>query len=230
MLALVATVGVAAIVYAATRPDAAPVTTVADGTPLPEAQGYLLGDPNAPVQIIEFADFQCPACATFAIVTEPDVRERLVNTGQASYRFFDFPLPQHQNSIEASLAAACANEQAKFWEMHDGIFRQQNEWMFERNPKDVFEGVAQRIGLDAERWESCYDSREYERQILANKAAGERRGIQSTPTFIIGGRMTAGSISYDAIKALVDSAAARAPSNDTAALPPAPSGSSADAG
>ncbi len=211
--AAIAIIGVTAVGYAVVRSRAKPRTTVAvDAGPL-TAEGYLLGRPDAPVKIIEFADFECPACGQFATVTEPDVRKRLIETGQASLRFYDFPLEMHKNTWAASHAAACAAEQGKFWEMHDRLFMGQLEWNgeAERNPKGVLEGYAKELGLDAARWEECYDSRRNQKLIEAHQAEGQRRKVQSTPTFIVGTRMVAGSLSYDALKALVDSVAAEAP-------------------
>ncbi len=220
-LAIIALVGTGAIVYVATRPQEG-VATVADVT-AGEAEGYLLGDSSAPVQILEFADFQCPACERFATITGPDVRSRIVDAGLASYRFYDFPLAMHRNAFNASLAAACANDQGKFWEYHDRLFLGQPEWSNERNPKGLYADYARELGLDVSRWEQCYDSREHERTILANRAEGERRQINQTPTFVIGNRIVPGAISYDRFRALVDTALAEAgaaaPASDSAAAP-----------
>lgn len=222
-LAIIALVGTGAIVYVATRPQEG-VATVANVTP-GEAEGYLLGDPNAPVQILEFADFQCPACERFATITGPDVRSRIVDAGLASYRFYDFPLPMHRNAFNASLAAACANDQGKFWEYHDRLFLGQPEWSDERKPEGIFADYARELGLDVSRWEQCYDSREHERTILANKAEGERRQINQTPTFVIGNRVVPGAISYDRFRAIVDTVLAEARARDSAAAPAADSAS-----
>jgi len=209
LLVVVAIVGLGALAWALTRPKAG-VTTVDPNLPPAQAEGYLLGSPSAPVQVIEFADFECPSCAQFATVTAPDIKTRLVNTGQISYRFYDFPLPQHRNSIPASNAAACANDQGKFWEMHDAIFAGQFDWNTQAtgNPKRFFEGYARQVGLDVAAWESCYDSGKHLARIEANRREGERRMVNSTPTFIIGTRMIPGNLGYDQFKAYVDSAAA----------------------
>ncbi len=221
-LAIIALVGTGAILYVATRSQDG-VATVAPTVTPGEAEGYLLGDPNAPVQILEFADFQCPACERFATITGPDVRSRIVDAGLASYRFYDFPLPMHRNAFNASLAAACANDQGKFWEYHDRLFLGQPEWSNERNPKGIYAGYARELGLDVSRWEQCYDSREHEGTILANKAEGERRQINQTPTFVIGNRIVPGAISYDRFRAIVDTVLAEAraagPASDSAAAP-----------
>jgi protein-disulfide isomerase len=226
----IAIIGAAAIGYKATRPTNQPAATAVDPNLAREAEGYLLGDSTAPVQILEFADYECPACAQFATVTAPDVRKRLVETGQASYRFFDFPLRQHRNSRAASNAAACADDQGKYWPMHDRIFAGQMDWNTQAtsNPKKVFQGYARELGLDVGAWEACYDSDKHQRRISANEAEGERRQVRSTPTFVIGDRMVPGALSFDHLKALVDSAAQRAGAAPAGAAdstrPPAPAG------
>jgi protein-disulfide isomerase len=211
-LAVVAVAGSAIIYSLMERSREASVSTVDPNLPPVEAQGQLLGDPNAPVQIIEFADFECPGCAQFAAVTEPDVRKRIVEAGLASFRFYDFPLEQHRNSVPASMAAACAGDQGKFWEMHDRIFEGQNDWntFAARNPKGIFEGYAQGLGLNMATWEECYDSNRHAATIQANKREGERRQVRSTPTFFIGDRKIEGPRPYDELKAYVDSARAAA--------------------
>jgi protein-disulfide isomerase len=224
--ALLGLIGVAAvgwIAWQATRPTSLGVVMIDPNTPLPEAEGYLLGDPNAPVQVLEFADFECPACGSFATLTEPDVRKRLVETGQISFRFLDFPLSMHPNSWDASMAAACANEQGKFWEMHDQIFANQDRWATQvtNRPRAVFTPLAERVGLDMARWNQCYDEQRYKQQIAANQREGERRRVGSTPTFVIGSRMIALNLGWDEFKAYVDSALAEAPAR------PAPADSGA---
>jgi protein-disulfide isomerase len=210
------------------------VITIDPNTPLPEASGYLLGNADAPVQILEFADFECPACGSFATLTEPDVRKRLVETGQASFRFLDFPLPIHKNTWDASMAAACANEQGKFWEMHDQIFSTQDQWNGDvtNRPKVVFARLARAVLLNEPQWEECYDSQKYKLNIAANMKEGERRLVQSTPTFVIGDKVIPGALGFDQLKLYVDSAAAKAPVRpggllgDTALSKSAPAGKS----
>lgn len=175
---------------------------------LADAQGYLYGNANAPVQILEWGDFECPGCAQFATVTEPDVRKRLVDTGLASYRFFDLPLSMHRNTMVASNAAACASDQNKFWEMHDRIFNGQGDWNSEStdNPRKFMRGYAKDLGLDLGQWDQCMDARKHEARILANRDEGIKRGVNQTPTFFVGNRKLTGSVAYDAIKAYVDTA------------------------
>lgn len=210
-LAIVAVVGIALIVRTARRSAQSQqqqVTNVA--VTAAKAEGHLLGNPNAPVQILEFADFECPHCAEFATITEPDVRKRLVETGVASYRYFDFPLGHFPNSVSASNAAACAGDQNKFWEMHDKLFQGQPEWnsMATSDPKKVFEKYAKELGLDMGTWGACYDAQKHLPEIMANRDEGLRRHVESTPTFVIGGKQIPGAIPYDMFKAYVDTAEA----------------------
>ena len=191
------------------------VATDVRATPA-QAEGYLMGNPNAPVQIMEFADFECPACGQFATVTEPDVRKRIIETGLASYRFFDFPLTEiHKNTLAASNAAACASDQGKFWEMHDQLYEHQPQWSTEAtsDPKKFFERYATQIGLDVSTWNKCYDDQRHLKRIMSNRAEGERRNVRQTPTFVIGTKMIPGSLPYDMIKAYVDTAAAQVARN-----------------
>jgi protein-disulfide isomerase len=213
--------GAGGLAYLAGRQHAAPAATIVDpNLPPAVAKGYTMGRTDAPVQILEFADFECPACGNYSVVTEPDVRTRIIEPGLARVTYFDFPLPQHKNTMTASEAAACANDQGKFWEMHDRLFQGQTDWNTEAtsDPVSVMQGYAKAIGLDVDKWRACVDSRAHQREIEANKAEGERRHVNQTPTFVIGNRMVAGSLTDDQIKAYVDSARGGAPtaSNTTA--------------
>ena len=225
-LAVIALVGVGALAYVASRPAAGPTTVEPAAVAAGEPQGYLLGKADAPVQVIEFADFECPACAQFATLAEPDVKKRLVDPGIISYRFYDFPLAMHKNTWQASNAAACADEQGKFWQMHDMLFDQQDRWngAATSRPKSQFQEYAKVIGLNVDQWESCYDAQKYQARIKANEQMAMKRGAGQTPTFVIGNKMIGGAISYDRFKALVDSALALAKADSTK---PAASGDTA---
>ena len=222
VLGLIALVGVAAIGYVATKPKASSeVRDVADTTNAGPAQGYLIGKVDAPVKILEFADFECPSCGGFATVTEPDVRTRIIDPGLANLTYFDFPLTQHRNTLAASNAAACADEQGKFWPMHDRLFQTQDEWNGEATdaPKAFFKRYAGEVGLDVAKWETCFDARKYQSRINANLADGLRRGVNSTPSFVIGNKLYAGMQSYDALKRIVDSLGKAAPARTASSTP-----------
>jgi protein-disulfide isomerase len=211
LLGVIALIGVAALGYVATKPKpaATDVKNIADTTNAGPAQGYLMGKVDAPVKILEYADFECPGCAGFATVTEPDVRTRIIEPGLASITYYDFPLTQHRNTLAASNAAACADEQGKFWPMHDRLFQAQDEWNGEAtdSPKPFFKRYATEVGVDVAKWESCFDARKYQSRINANLADGLKRGVISTPSFVIGTKLYRGMRGYDEMKAIVDSVA-----------------------
>ncbi|MFL5581228.1 MAG: DsbA family protein [Gemmatimonadaceae bacterium] len=229
VLALLALVGAGALGWVASRPKRASVAVDTSVPPGP-AQGYLLGRPDAPVQVLEFADFECPACGNFAVVTEPDVRTRLIESGKMSLRFYDFPLSIHRNTWQAHHAAACANDQGKFWQMHDRIFAGQTDWNTQAtsNPDRVFKRYAKELGLNADAFETCYDSRRHQATLAGNQREGERLKVNSTPSFVIGGRLYSGSMSFDEIKRVVDSVAALAPAPGAATAPTATPAARAD--
>ena len=183
-----------------------------------------MGSPSAPIEVLEFADFECPGCGQFATLTEPDIRARLVNTGKVRFRFMDYPLPMHKNTMDAHLAASCANEQGKFWEMHDLIFQNQDRWNGETTskPRGPLGDLAKSLSLDMTKYDACMDAETYRRNVMANQSEGERRQVTQTPTFIIGSQMIPGALPFDAFTKLGEDAIKAAPPAAAAAPTAAP--------
>lgn len=224
VLAVVAAAGIGLLAWLATRPKGQVVQF--DSTlPAVVSEGYVMGNPAAPVEVVEFADFECPSCERFATLTEPDVRERLIRQGTIRYRFIDFPLSMHRNTWNASRAAACANEQGRFWEMHDAIFNAQDRWNSEATgrPDPVLRSLAEGIGLNMQQYDACIVNPTTQAKVQAHLRLGERAQISATPSFVIGGKLISGAMTYDEFKARVDSAVTHArasgatPRRDTAA-------------
>ncbi|MEX2178428.1 MAG: DsbA family protein [Gemmatimonadaceae bacterium] len=210
ILAAVAITGISALSYVASRSGR---VTEVDPSITPIAnQGHVIGGDSALVEVVEFADFECPACGNFANLTEPDVRARMVNTGLIRFRFMDFPLDIHPNTRTAHMAAWCAGDQGKFWEMHDLIFQNQDRWATQvtRRPAAFMEALARQAALDMSQYGTCMDTQKFAAQIQANYNEAVTRGIPSTPTFIIGSRQVNGVVSYDELKRYVDEAATAA--------------------
>ena len=215
VLGLVVLIGVAALAYTWRRAkdDTTAPPLAANVAPSLDTLGYVRGSPTAPVEIIEFGDFECPGCGEFATVAEPAIRRNITDAGLARFRFIDLQVNQsHRNSPGASVAAACANEQGKFWEMHDRIFAGQAEWSSTAItvPKPVFQRYAEAIGLDMKAWESCYDAQRHFDKLATNADAARRIGLRYTPSLYIGKRVLIGSQPYVVVKAVVDSAVAEA--------------------
>ncbi len=167
-------------------------------------RGYLLGSDSAPVEITQYADYQCPGCANYDIVTFPDVRARLIQTGKVRWRYRDFPLSSiHPFARLADHAAACANEQGKFWPMHTLLYEGQTDWSGGGAEKQ-FRKYADIIGLDVDKYDACMTSARFAGRIEASYQEGVALGVNGTPTFLIGGRLY-NAMSYDQLKQLVDS-------------------------
>jgi protein-disulfide isomerase len=199
--------------------NSTPTITLDSTAALPTAEGYLRGRPDAAVTIIEFGDFECPQCGRFATIAEPDLRARIVDAGLANFKFFDWPISEiHKNTLAASLAASCAADQGKFWEMHDAIFAGQDEWNGQAtsNPRKFMDSYAEKVGLDMKTYASCFDSQKNLARIQANKKLGTDRGVNGTPTIFIGNQSYPSNISVDEIKRIVDSLNAAAPKPATA--------------
>jgi protein-disulfide isomerase len=212
-LGAVAVVGIALIAHAATSRSAAPLVLAdCSGPPLGGAKpaGQVLGPASAPVEITEYADFECPSCARFAILTMPDVEQRLIPTGKLRWRFMDFPLEQHANSPVAHVAAACAADQGKFWQMEYELYSHQNDWYADRDPTGKFLDYARGVGLDADSFRVCLTQRRHWPTIQANRCTGERLGIEGTPTLFVNGHELSYQPAYDDLVRIVDSVAALA--------------------
>ncbi|TFH66474.1 MAG: hypothetical protein E4G90_03335 [Gemmatimonadales bacterium] len=209
LIGVLIVMGAAALIYLGQRGSAMPIPVAVTISPSDTAgfRGYVLGSAEAPVEVIEWADYQCPACQTFDMVEFPYVRDRLIATGRVRYVYRDFPLDQHPMSRLAAHAAACADDQGKFWEVHEAIYRTQNEWAFASASRagGTFRGLTEQSGAEMGLWDECMKSLRYAGRIQATLEQGLRVGVSSTPSFLIGGGLYAGVIAYDRLRALVDS-------------------------
>ncbi|HXY69025.1 MAG TPA: thioredoxin domain-containing protein [Gemmatimonadales bacterium] len=220
VLGLIAVAGIALIVRAATSgPGAALVLADCSGPPLGNtpARGQALGPDSAPVHIVEYADFECPLCAKFAILTMPDVQQRLIPTGRLHWEFVDFPLQQHVNSPLAHVAAACAADQGRFWEMEYALYDHQDDWFADSRPDRKFRDYARGIGLNADAFQVCLTQRRHWPTIEANRCQGEKAGVNGTPTVFVNGRPLPFTPAFDDLTKIVDSIAGTAPARTPAA-------------
>ncbi|MFZ5624755.1 MAG: DsbA family protein [Gemmatimonadota bacterium] len=203
-------IGGGAILWQALRPGAAPIPVDVTVTAADTAgfRGYVLGSETAPLEVTEYADYQCPACEAFETVQFPDIKARLIDSGKVRWRYRDFPLSQHAHARTAAHSAACADEQGKFWQQHASIYAGQMEWSGKGDAQPTFRKYAEQNGLDLDRYDACMTSARYAGRIQASVLEGNRIGVPATPSFVVNGKLYQGTITADVLAALADSVVA----------------------
>ncbi len=149
----------------------------------------IIGNPDAPITIIEFSDFQCPFCARFHVQTLPSIMEEYIEQGKVKLVFRDFPIQNiHPNALPASIAAECANDQGKFKEMHDILFDNQSQWSKQETSSalSMFVQYASNIQLDEDKFTSCLTGGKHIDEIRKDLEDGRNYGISGTPGFFVG--------------------------------------------
>lgn len=212
VLGVIAAVGALAIVLVTMRGPSAPVASTTSGPIFlatdSDFRGYFKGSPDAPVEITEFSDFECPFCARFWVVQFPDVERRLIATGRVRWRFRDYPLDGHLHSRTAAMAAQCAGEQGQFWPMHDSLFVNQREWATRRRGVErIFKGFAGSLGLDRSQFDACLDTGRFNDRLNAGLNEGRKLPVTGTPTFTVNGVRLPNVPSADELVRIVDSIA-----------------------
>ena len=154
------------------------------------------GPKNAPVQIVEFSDFECPFCGRVV----PTIKQIMdAYPGKVRISFKQFPLPFHKNAPGASEAALAAHAQGKFWDMHDKLFEDNKNLT-----REAFEKHAQEIGLNLAKFKADLDSKKFEAAVKADVEYGQKVGRFGTPTFFINGRKVSGAMPFDNFKQIID--------------------------
>ncbi|MDP3770613.1 MAG: DsbA family protein [Candidatus Sungbacteria bacterium] len=180
------------------------VENKADLTLLP-GNGPVLGDPNAPVTIVEFADFQCPFCGRFFKTTGKEVIETYVKTGKAKFIYRDFAF-LGEESEWASQAARCAGDQGKYWQYHDYLYEHQNGENEGAFAKAKLKGFAAALGLTASQFNECLDSGKYEADVKSDTEAGRSFGVSGTPSTFVNGKMITGAVPFSEFKTEIEAA------------------------
>ena len=162
-----------------------------------QATPVQLGPDDAPVKVVEFGDFECPACGTFSLRVRPAIVNQYAESGQVQFVFYDFPLVSiHDYSFLAARAARCAGDQTlpsaehgAYWAYHDKLFQEQRDWVYEQgSPVSNFLEYAAEIGLDEDAFESCLRSDRYADVVTANRQLGDQLRVSSTPTVLVNNR------------------------------------------
>lgn len=163
---------------------------------------YLPASPSATVTLVEFGDYECPACGTY----NPIVKQALTDfAGKITYVFRNYPLPQHANAQISSDAVEAAGLQGKYWQMHDEVYDTQNNWSSLADPTSVFVGYAKDLGLDTNQFTKDLTSSEVKDKVQNDTNDGNTVGITETPTFYLNGEKITLTGSYDQFKSLINS-------------------------
>ncbi len=164
-----------------------------------------LGDADAPVVLVEFADYQCPFCEEFFKDTFPNIKRDYIDTGKVRFYYQDFAFLGEESQF-AGEAAKCAKEQGKFWEYHDYLYTHQdgeNEGAFTQVNLKKF---ATELGLDQVKFDNCVDSRIYKPDVEAESSQGQSYGVSATPTVFINGLKLEGAQDYENYKEAIEKA------------------------
>lgn len=157
---------------------------------------------GAKLTIVEFGDFQCPACKT----AHPELKKALAEyPGQVNFVFRHFPLPMHANARLASAAVEAANRQGKVWEMYDKVFESQNDWGSESNPTEKFKEYAVELGMNPDQLAQDMKDSAIADKINKDVVDGNSSGVNATPTFFFNNEFYRGGISYQDFKNAIES-------------------------
>lgn len=168
------------------------------------ASDHVKGIPDAKVTLVEYADFQCPACGYF----EPILKQAVSEFGdQLRFVYRHFPLIQiHKNASLAAQASEAAEKQGKFWEMHDLLYKNQTNWSISTNVEEVFVDYAKTLGLDSVKFLADLNSKEVKDEVSAAYDEATRLGLPGTPTIFINGKKINSPSSYDELKSIINAA------------------------
>lgn len=175
------------------------------GTPAPvTASDNVIGPADAPVTIIEYSDYQCPACQIYYYVIEKVLAS---STVPVRFVYRHFPLGQHKNALNAAMAVEASGLQGKYWEMHRIVFENQTDWQESNDVNTMFSNYAKEIGLDQEKFKKDLSDKKLKDKIKANADEGLKIGVNATPTFFINGKAIDNPRSYDEFKSIIEKSA-----------------------
>lgn len=173
----------------------------ADNSILLKDDSFKVATASAKVTIVEFSDFQCPACKS----VQPTVDQILKDyRGKVNFYYRHFPLPQHKNAIPAALAAEAALEQGKFWEMANILFSKQEEWAESSNAKDLFLDYTKELNLNEDQFKKDLENNKFTQKIERDNTDALTLKLNSTPTFFVNGEKVPGALSYSEFKSRID--------------------------
>jgi len=158
------------------------------------------GNTQGTAILVEYSDFQCPACGGYYPLIKKLVEEF---DGQVKFIYRHFPLPQHQQAKLAAYAAEAAGKQGKFWEMHDLIFDGQEDWAGNRGAQEILNKYAESLGLDMGKFNQDSSSDEVKEKVNSDYRSGLNSGVNSTPTFFLNGKQLQNPRSYEEFQKVI---------------------------
>lgn len=168
----------------------------------------VLGEASARVTIIEFGDYQCPVCRLFWKETLPRIRKEYIETGKVKLVFRDLPLAGHTMAVPAAMAAECAEDQGRFWEYHDKVYREQDRRAREGEVAEFRVNDLKRwaadLKLDPAAFDACLDSGKYKQEVAADYAAATGVGLNGTPVFFVNGRALLGAHPFATFQKVIE--------------------------
>jgi protein-disulfide isomerase len=173
-----------------------------DQSLLVKSDSNKIASDSAKVTLVEFGDYQCPACGMAAPVIKQILDEY---QGRVSFVFRHFPLPQHSNAMIAAKAAEAAGEQGKYWQMHDRLYSDQQQWENLPDPTETFIGYAKEFGMDENAFKASISTEKFFDKINGDKNDGNTLGVDSTPTFFVNGIKIRG-FAYNDLKQQIERA------------------------
>lgn len=165
-----------------------------------------LGDPKAPVTIVEYSDFECPFCQRHFIQVFPDLKAKYIDTGKVRYVFRNYiAVPSHTSAPAAAIASMCAAEQGKFWELHDELYQKADEWTADASKAmEVINGYSKNLGLDMTKFESCSNDPSLAGKIQTEGSEAQTLGAQGTPAFFVGQYLVGGAYPIEAFDVAIE--------------------------
>ena len=166
------------------------------------------GAANAPVTVVEYGDFQCPACLRFFSDTERRLKEEYVSKEQVQFVFRNFAFIGNESRWAAE-ASECANEQGRFWDYHDRLYEKQGGENVGTFSKENLKRFAADLGLNAEQFNQCLDAGKYTAKVQQELAQGRQEGVRGTPSVFVNGRLIEGGADYRLLRSAVETALGR---------------------
>ena len=190
-------------------PEGKKTLNVPDPIVVAADRGRITGDSTAKTWLVIASDFQCPYCKDWHDNSYRTLIDEYVRSGKVRVAYLHFPLGQHRNAVPTANASMCAAAQNRFWEYHDALFASQAQWAPLDDPRAVLDSLARAVGLDVGAWAQCYDSQRMLPLIRADRDRASAGGVQSTPTFLVGGQVISGAVPMAEMRPILDSAVAR---------------------